>query len=58
MTQFSTKSSTKRFTRTLQDLDQLANSEFIRGKKFDDFSVSELKKIKSDDFRHLCEKKN
>ena len=29
-------------TRTLHDLDQLANSEFIRGKKFDDFSVSDL----------------
>ncbi len=51
------QSTTKTFTRTLQDLDQLANSKFIRGKKFDDFSVSDLKKLKSDDFRHLCKKK-
>jgi len=51
------KSSTKTFIRTLQDLEQLANSEFIRGKKFDDFSVSDLKKLKPDDFRHLCKKK-
>ena len=34
------QSTKKTFTRTLQDLDQLANSEFIRGKKFDDFSMS------------------
>ena len=52
-----TTPTTKTFTRTLQDLDQLANSEFIKGKKFDDFSVSDLKKLKSDDFRHLCKKK-
>ena len=49
--------STKSFTRTLDDLDKLANSEFIRGKKFDDFSVDDLKKLKSEDFRHLCKKK-
>lgn len=50
--------STKRvFTRTLQDLDQLANSDFIRRQKFDDFFVSNLKKLKSDDFRHFCKKK-
>ena len=29
------QSTKKTFTRTLQDLDQLANSEFIRGTKFD-----------------------
>lgn len=45
------------FTRTLNDLDNLANSEFIKGKKFDDFSVADLKKIKSEDYRHLCSKK-
>jgi len=50
-------SQTKTFTRTLQDLDKLANSDFVRGKKFDDFSVSDLKNLKSDDFRHLCKKK-
>lgn len=50
-------SKTKTFTKTLQELDQLANSEFIRGKKFDDFSVSDLKKLKFNDFRHLCKKK-
>ena len=49
--------SAKSFTRTLSDLDKLANSEFIRARKFDDFSVAELKKLKSDDFRHLCKKK-
>ena len=48
---------TKSFTRTLDHLDKLANSEFIKGKKFDDFSVAELKKLKSLDFRHLCKKK-
>jgi thiaminase len=51
------KSTTKAFNRTLQDLDQLANSEFIKGKKIDDFSVSDLKKLKSDDLRHICKKK-
>ena len=49
--------SNRSFTTTLEDLDNLAKSEFIRGKKFDDFSVSDLKKLKSDDFRHLCKKK-
>ena len=49
--------STRSFTRTLHDLEQLANSDFIRQKNFDDFSVSDLKKLKSDDFRHLCKKK-
>ena len=47
----------KTFTRTLRDLDNLANFEFIREKKLDDFSVDELKKLKSNDFRHLCKKK-
>lgn len=47
-------SSTKSFTRTLQDLDNLAKSDFVRGKKFDDFSVVDLKKLNSDDFRYLC----
>ena len=49
--------SRKSFTRTLEDLDQLANSEFIRGQKFNDFSIADLKKMKSDDYRHLCRKK-
>ena len=48
---------TKSFTRTLDDFEKLANSEFIRGKNFDDFSLAELKKLKSEDFRHLCKKK-
>ena len=30
---------TKTLIRTLDDLDKLANSEFIKGKKFDNFSV-------------------
>ena len=47
----------KTFSRTLDDLDKLANSEFIKGKKFDDFSVADLKQIKSEDYRHLCAKK-
>ena len=49
--------SIKTFSRTLDDLDKLANSEFMKGKKFDDFSVADLKKIKSEDYRHLCTKK-
>ena len=48
---------TNTFTRTLQDLDQLANSEYVRGKKFDDFSIQDLKNLKSDDYRELCRKK-
>jgi len=48
---------TKTFTRTLQDLEQLADSKFIREKKFDDLSVFDLKKLNSDDYRHLCKKK-
>jgi hypothetical protein len=51
------QSTTKTFTTTLTDLDQFANSEYIRGKKFDDFRVADLKKIQSDDYRHLCKKK-
>jgi hypothetical protein len=47
----------KTFQKTLSDLDKLANSEFIRRKKFDDFSVPDLKKLKSDDYRELCKKK-
>lgn len=49
--------STKSFTKTLDDLDKLANSEFIRWKKFNDFYVVDLKKLKPEDFRHLCKKK-
>jgi thiaminase len=45
------------FTRTLEDLEQLANSDFVKRKQFDDFSLFELKKLKSDDFRHICKKK-
>ena len=51
------KQSTKPFLRTLNDLEKLADSEFIRRSKFDDFSIADLKKLKSDDFRHLCKKK-
>lgn len=50
-------SNTRTFTRTLQDLDGLANSEFIRGKRVEDFPIADLKKIQSDDLRHLCKKK-
>lgn len=49
--------SIKSFTKTLDDLNKLANSEFIRGKKLDDFAISDLKKMKFEDFRHLCKKK-
>lgn len=51
------KAQTKIFTQTLYDLDQLANSEFVKGKKINDFSVTDLKKLKSEDWRHLCKKK-
>jgi hypothetical protein len=51
------QSTKKAFTRTLENLNQLADSKFVRGKKIDDFSVSDLKKLKSDDLRHLCKKK-
>jgi len=47
----------KRFTRTLQDLDNLADSEFIKGKNWENFSVADLKKMKSKDYRQLCAKK-
>lgn len=52
-----TPSPTNGFTRTLQDLDQRANFILIRGKKHNDFSMSNLKKLKSDGFGHLCKKK-
>jgi hypothetical protein len=51
------KQSTKPFTRTLNDLEKLADSEFIKRSKFDDFSIADLKELKSDDFRHLYKKK-
>ena len=38
----------KTFSRTLDDLDKLANSEFIK---------ADFKQIKSEDYRHLCAKK-
>lgn len=50
--------SSKQFTRTLSDLNNLANSEFIKGKRLEDFTVPDLKKMKSEDWRHLCQKKN
>ena len=48
---------TNSFTTTIQDLENLANSEFVKARKFDDFSVSDLKQLNSDDLRHLCKKK-
>ena len=47
----------KKFHKTLPDLDDLVNSEFIRGRNFEDFSVADLKKMKSKDYRKLCIKK-
>jgi len=47
----------KTFSRTLDDLNKLADSAYIRGKNFDDFSVADLKMLKSEDYRHLCKKK-
>ena len=47
---------TTQFTRTLKDLEDLSNSEFIRGKKFDDIPLSDLKRLKSEDIRHLYKK--
>ena len=49
--------STRKFTKTLADLDNLANSEFIKSKTFDDFTTQDLKQMKSDDYRLLCKKK-
>lgn len=46
-----------KFARTLTDLDNLANSDFVRGKKLDDFSIAELKNLKSADLRVLYQKK-
>lgn len=46
-----------RFTRTIQDLNDLANSEFVRGKKFEDFRIADLKQLKSEDFKYLYKKK-
>lgn len=46
-----------RFTTTLEDLNKLADSEYIKSKKFDDFSVTDLRKLQSEDIRHLYKKK-
>lgn len=46
-----------RFTRTLQDLNNLKDSDYIKSKKFSDFTINDLKKISSDDLRHLYQKK-
>lgn len=54
MTDFLSK---KTFQRTIEDLEKLADSEFVRGKTLNDFSVAYLKKLKSEDSRHLCKKK-
>lgn len=45
------------FIRTLNDLNNLVDSEGLKSKKFDDFSVSDLKKLSSDDLCHLYKKK-
>lgn len=37
-------------------MDQLANSEFIKRRSVDDFSVADLKKLKSDDFDTFAKK--
>ena len=46
-----------KFQRTLTDLNNLADSEFIRTKTLNDFSTKELQKMKSDDLRCLYVKK-
>lgn len=46
-----------RFTRTLEDLNKLTDSEYIKSKKFDDFCTNDLKKLPSEDIRHLYKKK-
>ena len=45
------------FTRTIHDLENLVDSEYIRSKKFSDFRPADLMKISSEDYRHLCKKK-
>ena len=47
----------KAFERTLSDLDRLVDSEFIKQKKWEDFSTTDLKRMDSSDYRHLCSKK-
>jgi len=44
------------FTQILTYLDNLANSDLIKGKIFDDFTVTDLEKMKSDDIRYLYKK--
>ena len=51
-----TQQSSKSYVRTLQDLNDLASSDYIKSKKFDDFSIRELEQMKSDDLRHLYKK--
>jgi len=50
-------STRSKFTRTLADLDNLAKSDFIKSKNFDDFTIRELKQMESSDYRTLCKKK-
>ena len=45
------------FARTMQDLKNLANSDYIRKKRFDDFSLRELRNMKSADLKFLYRKK-
>lgn len=49
--------SNTKFTRTLKDLDDLLDSEIIKSKKFEDFPVTDLKKLSSDDLRSLYKNK-
>lgn len=47
----------KAYTRTLSDLDNLAKSEYVRSKRFSQFSIADLKQMPSDDYQYLCHKK-
>ena len=51
------KSKQKMFERTLSDLNSLVDSEAIKKKKWEDFSIFDLKKMDSSDYRYLCSKK-
>ena len=50
-------STTKSYTQTLDNLNKLVDSEAIKKKSFQHFSISELKRMKSSDYRYLCKKK-
>lgn len=45
------------FTRKLKQINDFVDYETIKQKRFGDFTVPDLKKIGSDDFYHLDEKK-